>query len=142
MWRVAAFGVSNLRHLVRFWPKTSRNATLKSLESEISVWYFVRFSAKTSPKALKLTKNLPEFYRDILNSWYSIVMNTETTRLTPNDLGEQIIWGNRFITSNNKVLFFPEWIAADIIYVADVFKNGIFIKYDYLMPVTMFIVFS
>ena len=55
-------------------------------------------------------------------------MQNEIIRKTPNDVGEQIIWGNQFITNNRKVLVFIEWIESGFIYVADLFENGIFIK--------------
>ena len=60
-------------------------------------------------------------------------MNEERVEINPNKIGEQKIWGNRFITNNNQVLFFKEWIDAGFIYVADLFKNGKFIQQHYLL---------
>ena len=80
-----------------------------------------------------ITKKLPIFYKGVLNSWYEITMDQNIVQCKPNEVGEQKIWGNRFITNNKSVLFFKEWIEAGFIYVSDLFRNGIFIHQKYLL---------
>jgi len=80
-----------------------------------------------------VTKKLPKFYKDVLNSWYEIVMYKDKVRVTPNNVGEQVIWGNHHITCNNVPLFFPEWIESDIMNVSDLFQKGNFMRQNYLL---------
>jgi hypothetical protein len=42
--------------------------------------------------------------------------------LTFSNVRKLILWGNRFITFENKYLFFKEWIIIEIFFVND--KNG------------------
>ena len=74
-----------------------------------------------------ITKMLPAFYREMLNNWFEVRTQDEPRKLSPNNIGEQIIWGSKFIKYKNKALFYKEWIESDILFVADVFKDGQFI---------------
>ena len=48
--------------------------------------------------------------------------------LNLNEIGNQVIWGNKFISDKGKALYFQEWIESGIIHVADLFVNGNFIS--------------
>ena len=92
------------------------------------------FCYNIDKRGLKLmTKKLPSFYREILTNWYDFRNQDVQKKWTPNSIGEQIIWGNKFIQSDNKPLFFQEWIEAGILYVADVFQNGQLIQHEYVL---------
>ena len=75
------------------------------------------FSLNLDKKGLiYISKQLPTFYKGVVHSWYELAMNSNTVPMTPNKIGEQIIWGNHFITCtpNKHVLFFKEWIDAGV----------------------------
>ena len=66
--------------------------------------------------------NIPEFYKKVLTSWIKTGGGQLSSPLTFSNVRKQILWGNRFITFENKYLFFKEWIISGIFFVND--KNG------------------
>jgi hypothetical protein len=69
--------------------------------------------------------NIPEFYKNILTSWIKRGGGQLSSPLTFSNVRNQILWGNRFITSENKYLFFKEWINSGIFFVNDIIdENG------------------
>ena len=48
-----------------------------------------------------LPRNLPQFYKSILLSWFALKQEP----LTVADVQREVIWNNKFITINNKSLF-------------------------------------
>jgi hypothetical protein len=73
----------------------------------------------------KYTKQIPEFYGEVLRSWNKIGGGQTRTPLNFADVRKQIIWGNKFIKFDHKTLLFNNWINSDLIYVNDILdKNG------------------
>ena len=68
------------------------------------------------------TKEIPEFYLQILESWFKLNKNVE--KYSNSDIKNQILWGNQNILFNNKVLFYTNWIDSGIIHVNDILNNG------------------
>ena len=77
-------------------------------------------------------KSIPEFYRDILKSW--IKAGGGQTRVSMNfiNIRKQVIWGNKFITLNNKPLFYSNWINSKIIFINDVLDDKDILKKIFL----------
>ena len=57
-----------------------------------------------------------------MTSWIKTGGGHLRSPLTFSNVRKQILWGNRFITLENKYLFFKEWIISGIFFVND--KNG------------------
>ena len=76
-------------------------------------------------KHKQFLNNIPEFYKNVLTSWIKTGGGQLNSPLTFSHVRKQILWGNRFITFENKYLFFKEWIISGIIFVNDIIdKNG------------------
>jgi hypothetical protein len=73
-------------------------------------------------KHQQFLNNIPEFYKKVLTSWIKTGGGQLSSPLTFSNVRKQILWGNRFITFENKYLFFKEWIISGIFFVND--KNG------------------
>ena len=70
-------------------------------------------------------KNIPTFYQNIINSWVEIGGGQTEKPNTPTEIISQVIWGNKFIKHNNKVLIFENWINSNIIRIHDLIdENG------------------
>ena len=70
-------------------------------------------------------KNIPTFYQNIINSWIEIGGGQTEKPNTPTEIISQVIWGNKFIKHNNKVLIFENWINSNIIRIHDLIdENG------------------
>ena len=65
-------------------------------------------------KLKQFLNNIPEFYKNVLTSWIKTVGGQLNSPLTFSNVRKQILWGNRFITFENKYLFFKEWIIRSI----------------------------
>ena len=76
-------------------------------------------------KHKQFLNNIPEFYKNVLTSWIKTGGGQLNSPLTISNVWKQILWGNRFITFENKYLFFKEWINSGIFFVNDIIdKNG------------------
>ena len=65
---------------------------------------------------LDLNNNLPEFYKQIINYWQKIA---STTPHSKNEVLSQIIWNNRFIMINKKMVYLPQWHEAGVKQISD-----------------------
>jgi hypothetical protein len=65
-------------------------------------------------KLKQFLNNIPEFYKNVLTSWIKTGGGQLSSPLTFSNVRKQILWGNRFITFENKYLFFKEWIIRSI----------------------------
>ncbi len=73
-------------------------------------------------------QKIPAFYQSVLRAWY-ILQNKICNNLDYNAVSKnEIIWGNDKIRLNGKVLFFTEWIAANIIKLKDIIDKKQFIS--------------
>ena len=71
---------------------------------------------------------LPIFYKEVIYSWYLSGGGNKTPKST-NDIRSQHIWGNRFIQSKGKTLFFKAWKDSNINFIDDLLdKNGNFLS--------------
>ena len=73
-------------------------------------------------KSLPNVDTIPLFYREVLNAWYTI----KDTNQIPNEpvkIGNQIIWGKKYIKFKNKTLLFNNWIDSDILTIKDLLNT-------------------
>jgi hypothetical protein len=83
------------------------------------------YEHRCEKKHEQFLNNIPEFYKNVLTSWIKTGGGQLNSPLTFSHVRKQILWGNRFITFENKYLFFKEWIISGIIFVNDIIdKNG------------------
>ena len=67
------------------------------------------FQCNYDCKLLCLSEYLPRFYKDIIALWQKI---TTTDPQNTSEVLEQVIWKNRFLIVNKKLLYFPHWDQA------------------------------
>ena len=79
------------------------------------------FKCNYDYKLLDLDKNLPEFYKQIIHYWQDIAA---ATPINKTEVLSEMIWNNRFITVNGKVIRFPLWFRAGIKQIADLWDSG------------------
>ena len=65
-------------------------------------------------------KNIPKFYIDVVKCWVKAGGGQSKKPTNFREIRKQVIWGNKFITSNNKSLFFKSWIDSGLIYINDI----------------------
>jgi hypothetical protein len=65
-------------------------------------------------KHKQFLNNIPEVYKNVLTSWIKTGGGQLSSPLTFSNVRKQMLWGNRFITFENKYLFFKEWINSGI----------------------------
>ena len=71
---------------------------------------------------------LPIFYKEVIYSWYLSDGGNKTHKST-SDIRSRHIWGNRFIQSRGKTLFFKAWKDSNINFIDDLLdKNGNFLS--------------
>ena len=69
---------------------------------------------------LDRTGHLPEFYKQIIHHWQEIV---STTPHSKTEILSQIIWNNKFITIEKKMVYLPQWHRAGIKKISDLFDE-------------------
>ncbi|CAG2204340.1 unnamed protein product [Mytilus edulis] len=76
-----------------------------------------------SHKSLENLKNLPTFYFEILKCW--IKNGGGKTKVPDNyrDIRKQVIWGNQYIKTCGKSLYYSHWVKENIIFVNDVIDD-------------------
>ena len=74
------------------------------------------FDCNFSVKTLLQLSCLPLFYKDMLNAWQRIVAHTP---LSKNDVENEVIWNNQFITIVGKSLFFRPWYEVGVKFIKD-----------------------
>lgn len=63
--------------------------------------------------------HLPIFYKHVIINWHkSNVCDTQATKLET--IKNEVIWGNRYILSNNCTLFMKNWINSGFIFIGDI----------------------
>ena len=73
-------------------------------------------------KHLQFFSSVPSFYQAVVKSWYLLGGNAKTP-INFRDVRKQFIWGNHFITLNNKPLFNINLITAGVRYVNDLLDH-------------------
>jgi len=74
--------------------------------------FYCNFSLKTLPHL----SGLPLFYKDVLNAWRRIVGNTPVSK---NEVENEIIWNNNFVTISEKSVSYRQWYGAGVKYIND-----------------------
>ena len=74
------------------------------------------FSCNFSLKTLPRLSGLPLFYKNMLNAWQRIVGHTPVSK---NEVENEIIWNNKFVTIAGKSVFYRSWYEAGVKYVND-----------------------
>ena len=67
-------------------------------------------------KTLPHLSGLPLFYKDVLNAWQRIVGHTSRSK---NEVDNEIIWNNKFVTIAENSVFYRSWYEADVEYIKD-----------------------
>ena len=75
-----------------------------------------------------ITANIkPYFYKTVQNTWAHLTAINERN-LTPENIINQCIWNNRYITIENNSFVWRLWKAAGIYKIGDIFSNGSFLN--------------
>ena len=75
-------------------------------------------------------KNIPIFYKEILQAWEKIrycttLKDIDTMNNESIDVLNQIVWHNKHILFNKHSLFYKEWYDSGIVYLGDLVRaNG------------------
>ena len=67
-----------------------------------------------------LTGHIPEFYKQIIHHWQETV---STTPHSKTEILSQILWNNKFITIDKKMVYLPQWHQAGIKKISDFFEE-------------------
>jgi hypothetical protein len=60
-------------------------------------------------KSLRYLKNVPELYREMVKCWYLCRRGKTKASVTCTDINKQTIWGNKYVTFENKATVFANW---------------------------------
>ena len=74
--------------------------------------FYCNFSLKTLPHL----SGLPLFYKYVLNAWQRIV---DHTPLNKNEVENEIMWNNKFVTIAGKSVFYRSWYEAGVKCIKD-----------------------
>ena len=75
-----------------------------------------------------LNIDLPPVYNNILLAWSELI---QTTPKTSEEVSREILWNNRFITINNRSVWWKSWYDQGLIRVKDLLReNGTICSYD------------
>ena len=74
------------------------------------------FDCNFSLKTLPHLSGLPVFYKDVLDAWQRIVAHTP---LSKNDVENEVIWNNQFVTIAGKSVFYRSWYEAGVKFIKD-----------------------
>ena len=70
--------------------------------------------------------NLPQFYKEVITSWHECGGGKKAPQSAA-DIRKEIIWGNKYIQSKGKTLFFRHWKNSNINFIDDLLdENGNF----------------
>ncbi len=80
-------------------------------------------SLSLNPKDLHT--NMPQFYKEILTSWYSLKRNP----CAKSEILDEVLWYNKDIIVDNSMIFYPKMYDKNIIRLKDIIKeNGQFMN--------------
>ena len=83
---------------------------------------------RTKQNQINTNNEAPVFYKDIHNLWMKMYSSQPSTA---EEVQNEVLWKNKFITSNSKCLNWKEWRNNGIIHVSDLLdNNGMF--YDHI----------
>ena len=74
-------------------------------------------------KKIKLPIKLPNFYEDVLFSWFSCGGGSKAPQNSA-EIRQQLIWGNKHIQTKGKTLFYQNWYNCNINFIDDLIDNG------------------
>jgi len=113
------------------WACRIMNAPDDHLWSYLPKWYISKFGSDflilktsvTKNTAFDALKTMPEFYRQVVFSYNSSKVIDYADFCA--NMKTQPIWGNKYITHNNRTLFFKSWVRAGIIRIENLrMHNG------------------
>lgn len=65
---------------------------------------------------------LPKFYQEVIFCWHSCGGGLKAPQ-SETEIRKQVIWGNKFIQSKNKTLFYHHWYKNNIIFIDDLLDD-------------------
>ena len=92
---------------------------LQSFLPRMTIEHFLGCNCKPST----LNNNIPLFYRQILQAWFSLQQVDDENK-------EPIIWMNQKVKIDNSEVFYKDWYDKGVIYVNDLMEGNSFLSYD------------
>ena len=77
-------------------------------------------------KSLKV--NIPlNFYKEALEAWQKLTVSTPESK---EQILEENIWNNRFITIDGSSVYYKQWHEAGVTKIGDIFKEDSFLTFN------------
>ena len=84
------------------------------------------FECNYELKSLKV--NIPlDFYKEALEAWQKLTVSTPESK---EQILEEIIWNNRFITIDGSSVYYKQWHEAGVTKIRDIFKGDSFLTFN------------
>jgi len=84
------------------------------------------FECNYEMKSLKV--NIPlNFYKEALEAWQKLTVSTPESK---EQILEEIIWNNRFITIDGSSVYYKQWHEAGVTKIGDIFKEDSFLTFN------------
>ncbi|KAL9960119.1 hypothetical protein ACROYT_G033528 [Oculina patagonica] len=84
------------------------------------------FECNYELKSLKV--NIPlDFYKEALEAWQKLTVSTPESK---EQILEEIIWNNRFITIDGSSVYYKQWHEAGVTKIGDIFKGDSFLTFN------------
>ena len=90
---------------------------------------FATLLCMNNEKEKHIPVKLPIFYRDLIHCWH-LCGGGQKAPQDANDIRKEIIWGNKFIQTKGKTLYYKHWKESNINFIEDLlnaegnFKSG------------------
>ena len=84
---------------------------------------------KCSIESTAISLNLPPFYKEVLNAWFSLKAEPKTIE----EVQREILWNNKYVKIDEKSLFNKKLYENGLIYINDLLEdNGNIVSYEML----------
>ena len=91
------------------------------------------FSSNNKPKDMQgLSSIKSKFWKMVLTTWLSHTEVKQLNDISDEIIPSQIIWNNHLVKYQNKSLFMPKWIKANILYIQDIIIDNRLITFEQL----------
>ena len=84
------------------------------------------FECNYEMKSLKVKIPL-NFYKEALEAWQKLTVSTPESK---EQILEEIIWNNRFITIDGSSVYYKQWHEAGVTKIGDIFKEDSFLTFN------------
>ena len=80
----------------------------------------LKLNSKTCEHILR-KENIPSYYKQLIRAWHKCKEEQNNMPTEAAKIRAQIIWGNKWVTSNGKTLWYKEWVKRKLIYLNDIY---------------------